>query len=95
MQKLQATDDLIDNNDGELPILPLDDNNSIDSEVQVIIDEQKIINEALSKPLPSRIVSATDSELEYELAKLIYGSPEGDYGEKTLNTNTNNSNGDV
>ncbi|CAF2517852.1 unnamed protein product [Rotaria sp. Silwood2] len=69
-----------DENDGECQ-KPEPDENSIDSELEIILVEQKIINEALSQPLSSRIVSVTESELEYELANLIYGHPEKDYVE--------------
>ncbi|CAF0763718.1 unnamed protein product [Rotaria sordida] len=77
-KKLQMIDDTIDKNNGEYRISELDEN-SIDLELKIILEEQKIINETFSQPLSSRIVSVTDSELEYELANLIYGHPEKDY----------------
>ncbi|CAF3525477.1 unnamed protein product [Rotaria sp. Silwood1] len=71
-----------DKNDGERQKSELDED-SIDSELEIILNEQILINEALSQPLSSRIVSITDSELEYELANLIYGHPEKDYIENS------------
>ena len=40
-----------------------------------------MINETLSQPLSSRVVSITQSELEHELVSLLYGHPESDYVE--------------
>ncbi|CAM4860974.1 unnamed protein product [Rotaria socialis] len=77
-KKLQNTDGVTEENNGEFRTSELI-GNSIDSEVELIIDEQKKINEVLCQPFPSRIVSVTESELEYELANLIYGHPEIDY----------------
>ncbi|CAF0910268.1 unnamed protein product [Rotaria sp. Silwood1] len=81
-KKLQNTDGFIDKNDSERQKSELDED-SIDSELEIILNEQILINEALSQPLSSRIVSITDSELEYELANLIYGHPEKDYIENS------------
>ena len=55
--------------------------NGIDAEIQVIIDQQEIINQTLAQLFPSRVVSVSDTELEFELANLIYGHPEKDYVE--------------
>ncbi|CAF3337302.1 unnamed protein product [Rotaria socialis] len=90
-KKLQNTDGVTEENNGEFRTSELI-GNSIDSEVELIIDEQKKINEVLCQPFPSRIVSVTESELEYELANLIYGHPEIDYVDKSLTSITNKSN---
>ncbi|CAF2562446.1 unnamed protein product [Rotaria sp. Silwood2] len=70
-----------------------DDNNTSKSnteiqdiapDVQIIINEQDGISNTLSKPFPNRVVSVTDSELESELANLVYGRPENDYAENPI-----------
>jgi len=72
-----VTDGLIVNNDDEWRISQLSEN-SIIPEIQIFIDEQNIITEVFSQPIPSRFISATDSELEYELAKLIFENSENE-----------------
>ncbi len=71
------TDGLIVNNDDEWRISQLSEN-SINPEIQIFIDEQNIINEKFSQPFPSRFISATDSELEYELAKILFENSENE-----------------
>ncbi|CAF1553216.1 unnamed protein product [Rotaria magnacalcarata] len=90
-KKLQNTDGVTEENNGEFRTSELVES-SIDSEIELIIDEQKKINEVLSQPFLSRIVSVTESELECELANLIYGHPEIDYVDKSLTSITNKSN---
>ncbi|CAF1149287.1 unnamed protein product [Rotaria magnacalcarata] len=55
--------------------------NCIDPDVQITIDEQNEISNALRQPVSNRVVSVTDAELEIELARLVYGNPEEDYAE--------------
>ena len=57
---------------------------SINSEIQLILEQQEIIFRTMAQLFPSRIVSTTDSQLEYELANLVYGNPESDYAEASL-----------
>jgi len=78
------------NNDDENRTSKFDEN-SIDSELQIILDEQKIINDAFSQPFPSRIISFTDTELEYELANLMFDPPENDHVENLLTVSTDKS----
>ncbi len=77
MQILPVTNGLLVNNDDELRISILDEN-SIDPEIQSLIDEQTRIFEAFSQPFPSRIISVTESEFECELAKLILEQSENE-----------------
>jgi len=76
-----------ENNDVEYRISKCDEN-SIDSEVQNIIDEQNIINNVLNQPFSTRVVSATDTELEFELANLIYDPSTNDHIENPLASTT-------
>ena len=69
------------NDDDDVDRLSRLNENGIDAEIQVIIDQQEIINQTLAQLFPSRVVSVSDSELECELANLIYGHPEKDYVE--------------
>ena len=68
----------------EIRISMIDEHLSVNSELQAIIDEQDRINETLSQPFPTRIVSVNESQLEYELAKLVFGQPEHEYDESTF-----------
>ncbi len=90
MQKLPLTDDCPINNDDECRTSKIDQT-SIDSELQIIIDEQEIINETLSKLFPYRVVSVTDTELEYELAKIIIENPENDHVENSPDVKCNDN----
>lgn len=47
-------------------------------------DQYDGINKAISQIFSSRVISISNSELEYELANLIYGHPEHDYAENPL-----------
>ncbi len=49
--------------------------------IQTPSDQYDGINKAISQIFSSRVISISDSELEYELANLIYGHPEHDYAE--------------
>ncbi len=51
------------------------------SNIQTPSDQYDGINKAISQIFSSRVISISDSELEYELANLIYGHPEHDYAE--------------
>jgi hypothetical protein len=44
-------------------------------------DQYDGINKAISQIFSSRVISVSDSELEYELVNLIFGHPEYDYAE--------------
>ena len=63
----------------------------INSAIQIIIDEQDGISNVLSQPLSNHMTSVTDSELEHELANLVYEHSEDDYTEKTFATITSKS----
>lgn len=88
MQKLETNGAVTEDNNELCQTSNEDQTTSIDPEIQLVIDEQKIINEIFSKPLSPRVVSTTESELEYELAKLVYGHPEKDYTESSLTPTT-------
>ena len=73
MQNLPAATDGVAANhiDDEFRTSKIDDN-SINSELQLIFDEQELINTVFARPFPTiSILSATDTELEYELANLM------------------------
>jgi hypothetical protein len=90
LQNLPATDGLATNtNDDEYRLSKIDDT-SINSELQLFIDEQKLINEVLARPLMTSIIS--DTELEFELANLIYESPANTNTESSSLVNTDKSN---
>ena len=57
---------------------------SVNSEIQLILEQQETIFRTMAQLFPSRIVSITDSQLEYELANLVYGNPQCDYTETSL-----------
>jgi len=76
-----------DNNDVEYRISKCDEN-SIDSEVQNIIDEQNLINNVLNQPFSTCFVSITNTELEFELANLISDSSTNDHTENPLASTT-------
>jgi hypothetical protein len=83
-----VTDDpTVNNNDDERRISKLDEN-SINSELQIIIEEQNIINEAFSQPFSSPAISNTESELERELANLMFEYSENDNVENSLTVTT-------
>ncbi|CAF1181853.1 unnamed protein product [Adineta steineri] len=88
-KKLQMVEDLSNNNnnDDENRISILDQN-SIDPEVQMIIEGQNLINEIFNQAFSNRVVSITDSVLECELVNLIYGYPAIDYTENPSITTT-------
>jgi hypothetical protein len=52
--------------------------------VLIIVNEQEEIIRRLVQSNPTRLVSVTDSELELELAQLVYGHPEKDYCESSI-----------
>jgi hypothetical protein len=52
-----------------------------DAQFQLVLDQQKVIERTLGQILSARNVSVSDSELELELANLVYGHPEKDYRE--------------
>ncbi|CAF0787901.1 unnamed protein product [Rotaria sp. Silwood1] len=60
----------------------------IDPDVQIIINEQDKISNTLSKPCAHPVIAVTDSELESELANLVYGRPEKDYAENPVIVST-------
>ena len=64
-----VTDCSTEENDENQRISKLE-GSSINSELQTILEEQKLINEAFSQPIPSRVISCTDTELELELAAI-------------------------
>jgi hypothetical protein len=68
-----------------------DQRSSLDSELQIVLDQQDIIAQTMTQLFPSRVTSTSDSQLEYELANLIYGHPEHDYRETTLVVHSNKS----
>ncbi len=76
-----------DNNDVEYRISKFDEN-SIDSQVQSIIDQQNIINNVLNQPFSTGFLSITDTELEFELANLISDSSTNDHIENPLDSTT-------
>ncbi|CAF1090927.1 unnamed protein product [Adineta steineri] len=88
-KKLQMVEDLSNNNnnDDENRLSSLDEN-SIDPEVQMIIEGQNLINEIFNQAFSNRVVSITDSVLECELVNLIYGYPAIDYIENPSITTT-------
>ncbi len=90
MQKLPVANGSTGDHDDNYRISNID-GNSINSELQTIIDEQKIINEALTQPFPSRIISITDTELEVELATLMFEHPENEHVENAPTPTTANS----
>ena len=45
------------------------------------IDQQNKISDAFRRTIPPRVISVSNSELEIELANLVYGHPENDYAE--------------
>jgi hypothetical protein len=62
--------------------------NVIDPNIQASIDEQRNITRVLTPKFPGRVVSVADTELELELAQLVYGHPEAEYAENPLRHNT-------
>ncbi|CAF0890597.1 unnamed protein product [Adineta ricciae] len=86
-KKFKVADEFVFNNGDDIRLTIIDDN-EIDSEVNVIIKEQDEINTILNQPFSTRVVSISDTELEYELANLIYGCPAIDYKENPLATTT-------
>lgn len=57
------------------------DTSSLDSEIQLVLEQQDIIIRTMAQLFPSRIVSTTESQLEFELANLVFGHPGSDYAE--------------
>ena len=55
---------------------------SINSELQKILDEQKLIAQAFTQPFPSRVISCTDTELELELAAIALSEHTNDHFEQ-------------
>jgi hypothetical protein len=90
LQKLPVTNGSTGEHDDNYRISNID-GNSINSELQTIIEEQKIINETLTQPFPSRIISITDTELEVELATLMFEHPENEHVENAPTSTTANS----
>lgn len=67
--------------DGDDIRLTIIDDHDVDSELETILDKQTTINSILAQPFSTRVLSISDTELEYELANLIYGCPEAEYTE--------------
>lgn len=63
---------------------------SINSELQTILEEQKLIDQVFSQPWSSRVVSTTDTELELELANLMMDSSDNDFDKIPLTPTVNN-----
>jgi len=64
----------------------------INSEIQSIIDEQDLINETLRTPFSNRVISTTDTELNLELANLVFEQTKNSLDIPIENENTNNTN---
>ncbi|CAF3248103.1 unnamed protein product [Rotaria socialis] len=77
---LTSSNGVIVNNDNN-KTNPNTGKSGIDRDVQIAIDEQNGISNALRQPVSNRVVPVTDAELEIELARLVYGNPEKDYAE--------------
>lgn len=58
--------------------------NENDTDIQAMIEQSDGINKVIGQIFSNRVVSVANSELEYELANLIYGHPENDYAEQPL-----------
>ncbi len=58
--------------------------NGIEPNVQDMIERYDEVNKVIGQIFSSLVVSISDSELEYELANLIYGHPENDYAENPI-----------
>lgn len=76
------TEDCSGENDDNQRISKLD-GSSMNSELQTILEEQKVINDVLSQPFPSRVVSCTDTELELELAAIVLSENPENHFEQT------------
>ena len=63
---------------------------SINSELQTILEEQKRIDQAFSQPFPARVISTTDTELEFELANLMLEYSDNDFDKIPLTPTVNN-----
>jgi len=48
------------------------------------IEQYDGVNKIIGQIFSSRVVSVSDSELEWELVNLIYGHPENDYAENPI-----------
>ncbi|UJR30324.1 hypothetical protein I4U23_017861 [Adineta vaga] len=86
-KRLQMADEFIFNNNDDIRLTIIDDN-EIDPELEEILHQQKTINTILNQPFSTRVLSISDTELEFELASLIYGCPAIDYKENPLATTT-------
>lgn len=93
MQKIVVTVDDADGDEDPQRISRIEDIN-IDSELRTILEEQKRIHQAFCQPFPSRVVSTTDTELEFELAKLMLEYSDNDF-DKIPPTPTVNNETDV
>ena len=82
LQEIIVTEDCSGENDDNQRISKLD-GSSINSELQTILDEQKVINEVLCQPFPSRVVSCTETELELELAAIAVSEGSDNHFEST------------
>ncbi len=89
MQKLPVTNGTTGDHDDDYRLSKID-GDSINSELQNMLEEQKIINEVLTQPFPSRVISVTDTELELELATLMLEHPEKDHVQN-IPTTTNST----
>ena len=56
----------------------------VDPDIQATIRESNGVNNVIGQIFSNRVISISDSELEFELANLIYGNPENDYAENPL-----------
>ncbi|UJR16159.1 hypothetical protein I4U23_003069 [Adineta vaga] len=64
------------------------------SNIETVNDDTKSNNKTNDQPIgmnrvvPPCVISVSDSELEIELAYLVYGRPENEYAEKPLHAST-------
>jgi hypothetical protein len=77
---LPSSNNVTVNNDNKNRI-PNKEENGISPDTQILIKEQDAINNIIRQTFPTRVISVSNSELEIELANLIYGHPEKDYAE--------------